>query len=65
MNWRSRQTQPEQLERQIAVLLPALMSTRTIFIGTPIELSEKIDPVGAPCGNLLAVFKALVRQNRG
>ena len=37
-------TQPEQLEGQIVVLLSAFMSTRTIFIGTPTELSEKIDP---------------------
>ena len=39
-------TQPEQLEGQIVVLLSAFMSTRTIFIGTPTELSERIDPVG-------------------
>ena len=37
-------TQPEQLEGQIVVLLSAFMSSRTIFIGTPTELSEKIDP---------------------
>ena len=37
-------TQPEQLEGQIVVLLSAFMSSRTKFIGTPTELSEKIDP---------------------
>ena len=31
-------------EDRIVVLLSAFMSTRTIFIGTPTELSEKIDP---------------------
>ncbi len=37
-------TQPELLEGQIVVLLSAFMSSRTTFIGTPTELSEKIDP---------------------
>ena len=37
-------TQPEKLEGQIVVLLSVFMSTRTIFIGTPTELSEHIDP---------------------
>ena len=37
-------TQPEVLEGQIVVLLSAFMSSRTTFIGTPTELSEKIDP---------------------
>ena len=31
-------------EDRIVVLLSAFMSSRTIFIGTPTELSEKIDP---------------------
>lgn len=31
-------------EDRIVVLLSAFMSTRTVFIGTPTELSEKIDP---------------------
>ena len=31
-------------EDRIVVLLSVFMSTRTIFIGTPTELSEKIDP---------------------
>ena len=39
-------TQPELLEGQIVVLLSAFMSSRTTFIGTPTELSERIDPVG-------------------
>ena len=34
-------------EDRIVVLLSAFMSTRTIFIGTPTELSEKIDPAGS------------------
>ena len=37
-------TQPELLEGQIVVLLSAFMSSRTTFIGTPTELSAKIDP---------------------
>ncbi|WOC75118.1 AAA family ATPase [Intestinibacillus sp. NTUH-41-i26] len=37
-------TQPELLEGKIVVLLSAFMSNRTTFIGTPTELSEKIDP---------------------
>ena len=40
-------TQPELLGGQIVILLSELMSDRTEFIGTPTELSEKIDPVGA------------------
>lgn len=31
-------------EDRIVVLISAFMSTRTVFIGTPTELSEKIDP---------------------
>ena len=33
-------------EDRIVVLISAFMSTRTVFIGTPTELSERIDPVG-------------------
>ena len=40
-------TQPELLGDRIVYLVSELMSTRTEFIGTPTELSEKIDPVGA------------------
>jgi len=36
--------EPMLREDRIVVLLSAFMSTRTIFIGTPTELSEKIDP---------------------
>ena len=36
--------EPVLRENRIVVLLSAFMSTRTIFIGTPTELSEKIDP---------------------
>ena len=36
--------EPVLCEDRIVVLLSAFMSTRTIFIGTPTELSEKIDP---------------------
>ena len=36
--------EPVLREDRIVVLLSAFMSTRTIFIGTPTELSEKIDP---------------------
>ena len=37
-------TQPELLGDRIVYLLSALMRDRTEFIGTPTELSEKIDP---------------------
>ena len=36
--------EPVLCEDRIVILLSAFMSTRTIFIGTPTELSEKIDP---------------------
>ena len=36
--------EPVLREERIVVLLSAFMSTRTIFTGTPTELSEKIDP---------------------
>lgn len=36
--------EPVLREDRIVVLLSAFMSTRTIFTGTPTELSEKIDP---------------------
>ena len=36
--------EPVLREDRIVVLLSVFMSTRTIFIGTPTELSEKIDP---------------------
>ena len=36
--------EPVLREERIVVLLSAFMSTRTVFIGTPTELSEKIDP---------------------
>ena len=36
--------EPVLREDRIVVLLSAFMSTRTIFIGTPTELSEQIDP---------------------
>ena len=39
-------TQPELLGDRIVCLLSAFMSARTEFIGTPTELSERIDPVG-------------------
>ena len=39
-------TQPELLGDRIICLLSELMRNRTEFIGTPTELSEKIDPVG-------------------
>ena len=39
-------TQPELLGDRIVCLLSELMRNRTEFIGTPTELSEKIDPVG-------------------
>ncbi len=39
-------TQPELLGDRIVYLLSELMRDRTEFIGTPTELSEKIDPVG-------------------
>ena len=38
--------EPVLREDRIVVLLSAFMSTRTIFIGTPTELSEQIDSVG-------------------
>ena len=40
-------TQPELLGDRIIYLLSELMRDRTEFIGTPTELSERIDPVGA------------------
>src|SRR5699024_8302054 len=40
-------TQPELLGDRIIYLLSELMHDRTEFIGTPTELSERIDPVGA------------------
>ena len=40
-------TQPELLGDRIVYLLSELMRDRTEFIGTPTELSERIDPVGA------------------
>ena len=39
-------TQPELMGDRIVYLLAELMRARTEFIGTPTELSEKIDPVG-------------------
>ena len=39
-------TQPELLGDRIVYLLSELMCDRTEFIGTPTELSERIDPVG-------------------
>ena len=39
-------TQPELLGDRIVYLLSELMHDRTEFIGTPTELSERIDPVG-------------------
>ena len=39
-------TQPELLGDRIVFLVSELMRGRTEFIGTPTELSEKIDPVG-------------------
>ena len=39
-------TQPELLGDRIVYLLSELMRNRTEFIGTPTELSERIDPVG-------------------
>ena len=40
------QTQPELLGDRIVYLLSELMRDRTEFIGTPTELSERIDPLG-------------------
>ena len=40
-------TQPELLGGQIVILLSELMRDRAEFIGTPTELAERIDPVGA------------------
>ena len=40
-------TQPELLGDRIVCLLSELMRTHAEFIGTPTELSAKIDPVGA------------------
>lgn len=40
-------TQPEMLGERIVYLLSELMRERNKFIGTPTELSEKIDPVGS------------------
>ena len=36
--------EPVLREDRIVILISAFMSTRTVFIGTPTELSEKIDP---------------------
>ena len=36
--------EPVLCEDRIVVLLSAFMSTRTVFIGTPTELSQRIDP---------------------
>ena len=40
-------TQPELLGGRIVILLSELMRDRAEFIGTPTELAERIDPVGA------------------
>ena len=40
-------TQPELLEDRIVILLSVLLEEQREFIGTPTELSEKIDPAGA------------------
>ena len=40
-------TQPELLSDRIVYLISELMCDRAEFIGTPTELSEKIDPAGA------------------
>ena len=40
-------TQPELLGGRIVILLSELMRKHTEFIGTPTELAEQIDPVGA------------------
>lgn len=55
-------TQPELLDDRIVYLLSELMCTRTKFIGTPTELSEKIDPVGVERVSPKRVSK-LVQQN--
>ena len=39
--------EPVLREDRIVVLLSAFMSTRTVFIGTPTELSAQIDPAGS------------------
>ncbi len=39
-------TQPELLEDRIVILLSVLLEEQREFIGTPTELSERIDPVG-------------------
>ncbi len=39
-------TQPELLGDRIVILVSELMRDRAKFIGTPTELSAKIDPVG-------------------
>ena len=39
-------TQPELLGDRIVYLLSELIRDRTEFIGTPTELSERIDPLG-------------------
>ena len=39
-------TQPELLEDRIVILLSVLLEEQREFIGTPTELSQKIDPDG-------------------
>ena len=39
-------TRPELLEERIVFLVSELMRSRAEFIGTPTELSERIDPAG-------------------
>ena len=55
-------TQLELLDDRIVYLLSELMRTRTKFIGTPTELSEKIDPVGVERISPKKVSK-LIQQN--
>ncbi len=42
----SKEERPMKLESRVTLLLSEFMKQRTDFIGTPTELSEKIDPVG-------------------
>ena len=55
-------TQPELLGDRIVYLISELMRDRTEFIGTPTELSEKIDPVGTECISPKKVSR-LILQN--
>lgn len=55
-------TQPELLDDRIVYLLSELMRTRTKFIGTPTELTKKIDPVGLEHISPKKVSK-LIQQN--